>query len=56
MEKLLTDQSPEALAEAATVYNMFTEGVLAETGYFGFYQTLEANKNDAWFIKRCGFF
>ncbi|MBR8645478.1 hypothetical protein KEH51_19255 [[Brevibacterium] frigoritolerans] len=55
MEKLLTDQSPEALAEAATVYNMFTEGVLAETGYFGFYQTLEANKMMPGLLKGVGF-
>ena len=41
MERLIHDQSPEAMAEAATVYNMFAEGVLAETGYFGFYETLE---------------
>ncbi|MFJ7756029.1 R2-like ligand-binding oxidase [Peribacillus muralis] len=54
MEKLLTDQSPEAMAEAATVYNMFTEGVLAETGYFGFYQTLEANKMMPGLLKGVG--
>ncbi|WHY54415.1 R2-like ligand-binding oxidase [Peribacillus simplex] len=54
MEKLLSDQSPEALAEAATVYNMFTEGVLAETGYFGFYQTLEANKMMPGLLKGVG--
>ncbi|WP_079509012.1 R2-like ligand-binding oxidase [Mesobacillus jeotgali] len=41
MDRLLTDQSPEAVAEAATVYNMFVEGVLAETGYYSFYQNLE---------------
>jgi len=33
MEKLWKDRSPESLADAATVYNMFSEGVLAETGY-----------------------
>ncbi|MFJ7509096.1 MULTISPECIES: R2-like ligand-binding oxidase [Bacillaceae] len=54
MERLLSDQSPEALAEAATVYNMFTEGVLAETGYFGFYQTLEANKMMPGLLKGVG--
>lgn len=42
MERLVHDQSPEAVAEAATVYNMFVEGVLAETGYFGFYQSLQS--------------
>lgn len=41
MERLVTDQSPEAIAEASTVYNMFVEGVLAETGYFSFYQSLD---------------
>lgn len=41
MERLITDQSPEAIAEASTVYNMFVEGVLAETGYHSFYQSLE---------------
>ncbi|MDZ5472653.1 R2-like ligand-binding oxidase [Bacillus sp. 31A1R] len=43
MERLVTDQSPEAIAEASTVYNMFVEGVLAETGYYSFYQSLEAS-------------
>ncbi|PLR95308.1 R2-like ligand-binding oxidase [Bacillus sp. T33-2] len=43
MERLVTDQSPEAIAEASTVYNMFVEGVLAETGYYSFYQSLEAD-------------
>ncbi|HZH60958.1 MAG TPA: R2-like ligand-binding oxidase [Metabacillus sp.] len=33
MEQLWNNPSPEALADAATVYNMFSEGVLAETGY-----------------------
>ncbi|MED3561848.1 R2-like ligand-binding oxidase [Bacillus xiapuensis] len=42
MERLITDQSPEAIAEASVVYNMFVEGVLAETGYFSFYNALEA--------------
>ncbi|KQU25643.1 ribonucleotide-diphosphate reductase [Bacillus sp. Leaf13] len=54
MEKLIHDQSPEALAEAATVYNMFTEGVLAETGYFGFYQTLEDNNMMPGLLKGVG--
>jgi ribonucleoside-diphosphate reductase beta chain len=40
MEKLVHDQSPEAVADASVVYNMFIEGVLAETGYFGFYEGL----------------
>ncbi|TLS36220.1 R2-like ligand-binding oxidase [Pseudalkalibacillus caeni] len=42
MEKLVHDHSPEAMAEASTVYNMFVEGVLAETGYFSFYNSLDA--------------
>jgi ribonucleoside-diphosphate reductase beta chain len=33
---------------------MFTEGVLAETGYFGFYQTLEANKMMPGLLKGVG--
>ncbi|MFD0825946.1 R2-like ligand-binding oxidase [Neobacillus sp. M.A.Huq-85] len=41
MERLVEDQSPEAIAEASVVYNMFVEGVLAETGYFSFYNALE---------------
>lgn len=45
MERLIKDQSPEAIADAATVYNMFVEGVLAETGYFSFYKSLEATKS-----------
>nr|WP_285869031.1 R2-like ligand-binding oxidase [Mesobacillus maritimus] len=44
MSRLETDQSPEAIAEAATVYNMFVEGVMAETGYYSFYQSLEELK------------
>ncbi|AWX59178.1 R2-like ligand-binding oxidase [Brevibacillus brevis] len=40
LNRLLTDKSPEAIAEASTVYNMFVEGVLAETGYFAFYEAL----------------
>lgn len=41
MDRLITDQSPEAIAEASTVYNMFVEGVLAESGYYSFYNSLE---------------
>ncbi|MBD1373326.1 R2-like ligand-binding oxidase [Hazenella sp. IB182357] len=43
MDRLRDDHSPKAIAEAATVYNMFVEGVLAETGYFAFYSALEKN-------------
>lgn len=44
MNRLLTDKSREAQAVASTTYNMFVEGVLAETGYFSFYSALDANK------------
>ncbi|GGE29007.1 hypothetical protein GCM10011571_33930 [Marinithermofilum abyssi] len=37
---MMHDSSPEAVADASTVYNMFVEGVLAETGYFRFYNGL----------------
>lgn len=40
MERLFEDQSPKAIADAAIVYNMFAEGVLAETGYWSFYESL----------------
>lgn len=41
MNRLLTDSSPEAIADAATIYNMFAEGVLAETGYVSFHEGLD---------------
>lgn len=41
MGRLVHDQSPEAIAEASVVYNMFVEGVLAESGYYSFYRSLE---------------
>jgi ribonucleoside-diphosphate reductase beta chain len=44
MGRLMVDQSPQALADAAVVYNMFAEGVLAESGYWTFYENL-ANIN-----------
>jgi ribonucleoside-diphosphate reductase beta chain len=40
MARLLHDQSPQAIADASVVYNMFAEGVLAETGYWSFYESL----------------
>ena len=40
MGKLLEDQSPEAMLDAAVTYNIFAEGVLAETGYWFFYESL----------------
>lgn len=41
MERLIQDQSPVAQAEASVTYNMVVEGVLAETGYYGFFNALE---------------
>jgi ribonucleoside-diphosphate reductase beta chain len=43
MSALKTDRSPAAQVKASTTYNMIIEGVLAETGYYGFRQTLKAN-------------
>jgi len=40
MNRLHHDSSPKAVAEAAIVYNMFVEGILAETGYYSFYRSL----------------
>lgn len=40
MERLIHDPSPEAQAEASVTYNMIVEGVLAETGYYAFYNAL----------------
>lgn len=40
MGRLMVDQSPEAIADAAVVYNMFAEGILAESGYWSFYESL----------------
>ena len=41
MNRLLVDSSPEAQIRASVTYNMLTEGVLAETGYHGYFQALE---------------
>ncbi|ADI25767.1 R2-like ligand-binding oxidase [Geobacillus sp. C56-T3] len=38
MNRLYTDDSPEAVIRAATVYNMIVEGTLAESGYYTFRQ------------------
>jgi ribonucleoside-diphosphate reductase beta chain len=38
MHRLTYDDSPIAQAEASVTYNMIVEGVLAETGYYGFFQ------------------
>jgi ribonucleoside-diphosphate reductase beta chain len=41
MERLISDSSPEAQAEASVTYNMIVEGMLAETGYYAFYNSLD---------------
>ncbi|WP_376796782.1 R2-like ligand-binding oxidase [Thermogemmatispora sp.] len=41
MHALLSDPSPEAQARASVVYNMIVEGVLAETGYYAYFNMLE---------------
>jgi ribonucleoside-diphosphate reductase beta chain len=43
MNSLLTDTSVEAQVRASTTYNMFVEGVMAETGYYSFSRMLTAN-------------
>ena len=43
MNRLYVETSPEAQVEASVTYNMIVEGMLAETGYYGFYQALERN-------------
>src|SRR5581483_10610 len=43
LNALKNDQSVEAQIRASVTYNMIIEGVLAETGYHGFRQSLEAN-------------
>ena len=43
MERLLADPSREALARASVTYNMIVEGVLAETGYHSYHESLAAN-------------
>src|SRR5437868_139432 len=43
MSALRTDSSPEAQIRASTTYNMIIEGVLAETGYHGFRESLQAS-------------
>ncbi|MBX6396440.1 MAG: R2-like ligand-binding oxidase, partial [Alicyclobacillaceae bacterium] len=40
MDRLNHDPSPEAQAEASVTYNMIVEGVLAETGYYSFFNGL----------------
>ena len=43
LNALRTDHSIEAQIRASVTYNMIIEGVLAETGYHGFRQSLETN-------------
>lgn len=43
MNRLRTDTSVEAQARASTTYNLYIEGVLAETGYYSFFRTLTQN-------------
>lgn len=41
LNRLLHDHSPYAQAEASVTYNMIVEGMLAETGYFAYYNALQ---------------
>lgn len=43
MGRLREDKSPVAQARASVTYNMIVEGVLAETGYRGYFAMLEEN-------------
>jgi ribonucleoside-diphosphate reductase beta chain len=43
MYALITDRSPAAQLRASVTYNMIIEGVLAETGYYGYFNMLERN-------------
>jgi ribonucleoside-diphosphate reductase beta chain len=43
MNRLLTDSSAEAQVRASVTYNMVIEGVLAETGYYGYHKMLTDN-------------
>ena len=44
LNRLLTDACPAAQVDASVVYHMIIEGVLAETGYHGFYQALKERR------------
>lgn len=41
LNRLMTDQSPRAQLVASVTYNMIVEGVLAETGYHGYFSVLQ---------------
>lgn len=43
LQRLMTDASPLAQAQASATYNMIVEGILAETGYHAYLTVLEAN-------------
>jgi len=43
MNALRDDPSPAAQAHAVVTYTMIVEGVLAETGYYSYFETLEQN-------------
>lgn len=43
LNRLMTDQSPEAQVIASVTYNMIVEGVLAETGYHAYFTILQQN-------------
>lgn len=43
MNRLLTDPSPVAQVRASVTYNLIVEGVLAETGYYGYSRSLFEN-------------
>mgnify|MGYP001801611401 FL=1 len=44
LDAVLTDESDEALVRAITTYHVVIEGMLAESGYHGFYRSFEANE------------
>lgn len=41
LARLLADPSPAAQVRASVLYNMIVEGVLAETGYYGYFTILQ---------------
>jgi ribonucleoside-diphosphate reductase beta chain len=43
MAALVVDPSPAAQARAVVTYTMIVEGVLAETGYYSYFESLEQN-------------
>jgi ribonucleoside-diphosphate reductase beta chain len=55
MERLFEDRSPEAIAVAATTYNLFVEGVLAESAYFAFYESVDKIKKLPGLMKGIGY-